>query len=105
MKILFLQSALHFVMKYVPNSLKTIEQRLDSGLQMENPESEYDSTVKMNFSCLVPSSSNTKHISEVGLFTEILQMHTNDTTRLEKILMHPLSLSFLHLKWQQVCIS
>ena len=100
--VVVLQSALHFVMKYVPNSLKTIEQRMDSGLQMENPESEYDNTVKMNFSCLMPSPSNTNHISEVGLFTEILQMQNNDSTRLEKILMHPLSLSFLHLKWQQV---
>ena len=38
----------------------------------------------------------------VGLFTEILNMHKNDPARLEKVLMHPLSLSFLHLKWQQV---
>ncbi len=29
-------------------------------------------------------------------------MHGNDTQRLEKIFMHPLSLSFLHLKWQQI---
>ncbi len=58
-------------------------------------------TVKMNFNLLIPSPSN-RGVSEVGLFTEILQMHNSDPARLEKILMHPLSLSFLHLKWQQV---
>ena len=55
----------------------------------------------MNFNLLIPSPSN-HDVSEVGLFTEILQMHNSDPARLEKILMHPLSLSFLHLKWQQM---
>eukprot|EP00095_Tigriopus_kingsejongensis_P001890 maker-scaffold287_size221780-snap-gene-0.24 protein:Tk01890 transcript:maker-scaffold287_size221780-snap-gene-0.24-mRNA-1 annotation:"transient receptor potential channel pyrexia" len=95
------KSALYFVMKYVPNSLKTIEDRLDGGIQVGQPEQEYETSVKMDFNLLIPSSGNC-YISEVGLFTEILQMHNNDPTRLEKILMHPLSLSFLHLKWQQI---
>lgn len=95
------KSALNFVMKYVPNSLKTIEERMDCGLQLEHPENECDSKVKMNFNLLIPSRSNI-YISEVGLFTEILKLHSNEHSRLEKILMHPLALAFLHLKWQQV---
>lgn len=95
------KSALYFVMKYVPNTLKTIEERLDSGMQIGRPEQEYETSVKMDFNLLMPSAGN-YYISEVGLFTEILQMHNNDPARLEKILMHPLSLSFLHLKWQQI---
>lgn len=75
------KSALHFVMKYVPNSLRTIEQRMDSGLQMETAENDYDNTIKMNFSCLIPPSTNVNCVSDVGLFTEILQMHNNDPIR------------------------
>ncbi len=100
------KSALHFVMKYVPNSLRTIEERMDGGLQLDvgagaGKEEGGGGTVKMNFNLLIPSPGN-HGVSEVGLFTEILQMHNNDPARLEKILMHPLSLSFLHLKWQQM---
>ncbi len=105
------KSALHFVMKYVPNSLRTIEERLDGGLQLDMSGGDKVTAgqggggsvaVKMNFNLLIPSRGNRGALSEVGLFTEILQMHNNDPARLEKILMHPLSLSFLHLKWQQM---
>ena len=99
------KSALHFVMKYVPNSLRSIEERMDSGLQMDHSHenAEGDSTIKMDFNILIPTKRNGyNYISEVGLFTEVLSMRNTDPAKLEKILMHPLSLSFLHLKWQQI---
>lgn len=93
------KSALSFVMKYVPNSLRTIEERMDSGIQMDlsacagGRESCGDATdggkVKMNFNLLIPSrcaQNNNLYTSEVGLFTEILQLHNNEPARLEKIL-------------------
>ena len=36
------------------------------------------------------------------MFTELLKICANDKGRLERILMHPLSMTFLHYKWQEM---
>jgi ankyrin repeat protein len=82
------KSALHFVMKHVPNSLRTVEERMDSGIR---PDSVFESdtektTVKLNFNFLLPAKS--RHpcvaVSEVGLFMEVLRLHNNDPAKLAR---------------------
>ena len=61
----------------------------------------------MSFPSYIPCGSNT---SITDIFMELikeystgslLNMKLNNLGRLEKILLHPLSLCFLHFKWQQ----
>ena len=36
------------------------------------------------------------------MFTELLKICANDKGRLERIMMHPLSMTFLHYKWKEM---
>jgi ankyrin repeat protein len=105
------KSALNFVMKYTPSCIRTIEERLDSGIKIDwtpppdcDDASQYSNIVQMDFNIVIPSAcrSGQSADSDVRLFHELLKINSNDPARLEKILMHPLSLCFLHLKWQQI---
>ncbi len=61
------KSALHFVMKYVPDAIRTLEERMDNGLKMESSkqESRLDRDVAtMDFNLLIPSKANA-FVSEV----------------------------------------
>ena len=58
----------------------------------------------MDFNILIPPSSTTSkvHRSEVEIFTEILPYHSGSSRKMvEKILLHPLSQTYLNLKWAQ----
>ncbi len=105
------KSALNYVLKRVPSSIESIVDRLDSGVQIDwttTSESDaaelltYSNTVKMDFNLVMPSKASGATSSDVAMFNEMLKIHANDSARLQKVLMHPLSLCFLHFKWQQV---
>jgi ankyrin repeat protein len=113
------KSALHYIMKYTPSCIKTIEERLDSGIEMDwtmdwTPNTDNDDNsiqnqcsnrVTMDFNFVIPTSCKTGQSqgNDVRLFHEVLKIDSNDPA-LERILMHPLSLCFLHFKWQQIRI-
>ena len=86
------KSALHFMMKHVPNSVKSIQKLLDGGLKINNVDNDNVCQIKMDFTSIVPPAVEQNHFeSEVGLFNEVLTSHTGDPGLIEKILMHPLS--------------
>ena len=86
-------SALHFINKKVPQCIKTFEDRLDSGLKLENLE--MSAKVKIDFNKLSPDINNL-HKQDITIFTEL--MHS----QFHSLLKHPLSQAFLYLKWNQI---
>ena len=86
-------SALHFINKKVPQCIKTFEDRLDSGLKLENLE--MSAKVKIDFNKLSPDINNL-HKQDITIFTEL--MHS----QFHALLKHPLSQAFLYLKWNQI---
>lgn len=64
-------------------------------------ESDIDSEVKLNFGMFLPPPQvNPKNArSEVEMFSEML---TFKAIHIDKLLLHPLSQCYLHLKWAQI---
>jgi hypothetical protein len=107
------KSAIYFVMKYTPSCIQTIEEKLDSGIHInwtsdavndDTGQSQFSSTVKIDFNQVIPPSCKNKLSSgsDVRMLHELLEIYYHDTGCVEKVLMHPLSLCFLHFKWQQI---
>ena len=97
------KSGLHFMMKHVPGSIQAIEKLLDAGLRLNNAENESSCEIKMEFQALVPMCKSSSWFeSEVDLFNEVLRIQHGDPAMTERILMHPLSQGYLHLKWSQI---
>ena len=86
-------SALYFINKKVPQCIKTYEDRLDSGLKLEN--SEQSAKVKIDFNNLSPNM-NRAGKKDITIFNELLQ------SQFPSLLKHPLSEAFLYLKWNQI---
>ena len=67
----------------------------------------YEWSLRMDLNVLMPpisasAASTNSPRSEVELFTDILPSHKGSSRRLvEKILLHPLSQTYLNLKWAQ----
>ncbi|XP_040577124.1 uncharacterized protein [Lepeophtheirus salmonis] len=93
--------ALYFALKYTPGCVNAIQERMDAAIHMENPESDINCKIKMDFKTLIPCSNSLQ--GEVSLFTELLNIQGGDNHRnLAKILLHPLAEAFLHIKWNQI---
>ena len=75
--------------------MKTFEERLDTGLKLENTNSERCSKVKMDFNTLSPNM-NSLHRQDISIFMELMK------SPYHVLLKHPLSQAFLHLKWNQI---
>jgi ankyrin repeat protein len=107
-------SAINFVMKYTPSCIQTIEEKLDSGIHIDwmsdvvnddTRQNQFRSTLKIDFNHVIPTSLKTGNSlgSDVRLLHELLKIYYNNKTEcIERVLMHPLSLCFLHFKWQQI---
>jgi len=86
-------SALHFINRKIPQCINTFEDRLDSGLKLENEE--MSAKVKIDFNKLSPNI-NSLHQPDITIFTELLN------SQFHLLLKHPLSQAFLYLKWNQI---
>lgn len=113
--------ALFFIMKYCPNSISALEKRLDAALSLSNEDND-SCEVRMDFTSLIPRkvkrkietpkpyttsfrnpSPESKAIpSEVSFFKEVLLINAGTRNLSEKIVLHPLSQGYLHLKWLQI---
>jgi ankyrin repeat protein len=100
------QSALQFSMKHLPlATMAAIEKRLDASISFSSSvDSELEAEVKMDFAVLLPPaiSKSGSVRSEVELFNEMLCYHQADSVHIERLLLHPLSQGYLHLKWSQI---
>ena len=112
--------ALFFIMKYCPNSISALEKRLDSALSLSNEDND-NCEVRMDFTSLIPKKAKRKPkgeksydsfqnprsfpkaiASEVSFFKEVLLINNGTRNLSEKIILHPLSQGYLHLKWLQI---
>jgi len=88
-------SALYFINKKVPQCMKSLEYRLDTGMKLDGGASELSSKVKLDFTKL-SSSINSYEKQDITFFMELM------ASPHQHILKHPLSEAFLYLKWNQV---
>ena len=104
------QSGLHFAMKYLPDiTCNALESKFDRSIQLSTTrlETDAETELRMDLNVLMPpisvsADSTNSPRSEVELFTDILPSHQGSSRRLvEKILLHPLSQTYLNLKWAQ----
>ena len=113
--------ALFFIMKYCPNSTTALEKRLDTALSLSNEDND-NCEVRMDFTSLIPKKIKRKPVteksflnfrhasthqskaitSEVSFFKEVLLINTETRNLSERIILHPLSQGYLHLKWLQI---
>ena len=89
-------SGLHFIYKKVPQCMKALESRLDSGLKLEGGTSELNSKIKLDFAKLSPSI-NSFQKQDSTFFMELVSSSAH-----QSLLKHPLSEAFLCLKWNQI---
>ena len=75
--------------------MKIFEERLDTGLKLENGNSEMNAKIKMDFNKLSPNI-NSLNAQDISIFMEILK------SPYQNLLKHPLSEAFLQLKWNQI---
>ena len=112
--------ALFFIMKYCPTSISSIEKRLDTALSLTNEDND-NCEVRMDFTSLIPKRNKPKPknkktyensrklsrqskaiTSEVSFFKEVLLINAGTRNLSERIILHPLSQGYLHLKWIQI---
>jgi len=88
-------TALYFINKKVPQCMKALESRLDSGMKLEGGPSELSAKIKLDFTKL-SSNINSYQTQDITFFMEL------STSPHQALLKHPLSEAFLYLKWNQI---
>ena len=100
------QSGLNFAVKYLPAAtIDALENMLDKSIQCQSLDSP-DGNLTLSFDSIAPPASSTKDRSRsnVQMFYELLPLieQGRQKSKAAKILLHPLSQCYLHLKWSQV---
>ena len=107
------KSAIGEVLRYLPNSFKALEERLDSGITGEGRYSKddddntsFNKTVTLNFNVLL--SKSYKDPCEGNILTEILNeaeenktISSTERKHLGRVFLHPLTECFIILKWHE----
>ena len=114
------QTGLQFALKHMPGAaLEAVEAQMNRSLQWSSHlDSDPGGDLRLDFSVFLPPLAvHCRHPrSEVEMFSELLRFHRPSTSRLsswtggalsesnavERLLLHPLSQCYLHLKWNQM---
>ena len=102
-------SALHMISKYVPECLKTYEKRLDAGIDIQSifPEKEstyadFNSKEEINPYFQLNFRNISTEIEPCGSTQVYIELQKLNSTMSEKIIEHPLSQAYLHIKWNKI---
>jgi len=86
-------SALNIILNKIPESLQVFRRRLDASIRLTRPVAHnHEFEMRFHFDILLPSNNQ----CETSFINTFVQEHRKD------LLLHPLVMAFLHLKWEKI---
>ena len=106
------KSGLQFAMKYLPSTtVEALKDRFDRSIEIVQDDDykvKVDSEVRLDFDLFLPPISKPNSTSEMALIQELISyrkingVNHNNSDNIKNLLIHPLTQSYLYLKWSKI---
>ena len=107
------KSGLQFAMKYLPSTtVEALKDRFDRSIEImqDDDYKRVDSEVRLDFDLFLPPISKPNSTSEMALIQELISyrkingVNHNNSENIKHLLIHPLTQSYLYLKWSKIWV-